>query len=61
MAKPKKPSQQPHHRPTPEQLDERVVIPLDTKTTIEAILKVDPESEPVDKAQRQKARDRASD
>jgi hypothetical protein len=35
-----------HKRPTPEELDERLVIPLDPETAIEAILKVDPESEP---------------
>jgi len=44
----KRPKPKPKH-PTPEQLDERLVIPLDTKTTIESILKVDPESEPAEK------------
>ena len=50
-----------HKRPTREELDERLAIPLDAHTTIEAILKVDPESEPVDQAERQKARDRAGE
>jgi len=39
-----RPGKPKHKRPTPEQLDERLVIPLDTKTTIESILKVDPDS-----------------
>jgi hypothetical protein len=42
-------------RPTREQLDERIAIPLDT---IEAILKVDPDSH---EAKRQRVRDRAGD
>ncbi len=32
-----------HKRPTAEQLDERVSIPLDTATTIEALMRVDPD------------------
>lgn len=56
-----KPASKKHKRPTTDQLDERLVIPLDTEKAIEAILKVDPESEPVDQAKRQKARDRAGD
>jgi hypothetical protein len=43
-----------HKRPTPEQLDERLVIPLDTETAIESILKVDPESAPVEKPRKKK-------
>jgi hypothetical protein len=35
---------EPHHRPTPEQLDERHEIPLDPELAIEALLKVDPDS-----------------
>jgi hypothetical protein len=45
-------------RPTRKQLDERLAIPLDTHTTIEAILKVDPDSP---EAKRQRVRDRAGD
>ena len=45
-------------RPTRKQLDERLAIPLDTHTTIEAILKIDPDSP---EAKRQRVRDRAGD
>ena len=34
--------------PTPEQRDERVSLPLDQETALRALLKVDPDSEPVD-------------
>jgi hypothetical protein len=44
--------------PTRKQLDERLAIPLDTHTTIEAVLKVDPDSP---EAKRQRVRDRAGD
>jgi hypothetical protein len=37
------------------------LISLDPETMIEGLLRVDPESEPVDEAKRQKARDRAGD
>lgn len=47
-----------HKRATREQLDERLAIPLDAHTTIEAILKVDPDSP---EAIRQRIRDRAGD
>jgi hypothetical protein len=45
-------------RTTRKQLDERLAIPLDQHTTIEAILKVDPDSP---EAKRQRVRDRAGD
>jgi hypothetical protein len=45
-------------RPTRKQLDERLAIPLDTHATIEAILKVEPDSFA---AKRQRVRDRAGD
>jgi hypothetical protein len=32
--------------PTPEELDERVELPLDPEEALRALLKVDPESEP---------------
>jgi hypothetical protein len=35
---------EPHRRPTAAEMDERVKIPLDPETAIEALLKVDPES-----------------
>jgi hypothetical protein len=40
----------PHKRPTPEQLDERISLDSDAaaEALIEALLKVDPESEPVE-------------
>jgi hypothetical protein len=43
MTKPEK-----HHRPTPEQLDERHSIPLDPELAIEALLKVDPDAPEAD-------------
>jgi hypothetical protein len=49
---------EPRKRTTRKQLDERLAIPLDTHTTIEAILKVDPDSP---EAIRQRIRDRAGD
>ena len=45
-------------RPTREQPEERLAIPLDTHTTVEAIVKVDPDSP---EAIRQRIRDRAGD
>jgi len=39
---------QKHHRPTREEMDERVNLPDDPEKVIEAVLKVDPESEPTD-------------
>jgi len=33
--------------PTPEQRDERVSLPLDEETALRALLKVDPDAEPV--------------
>jgi len=45
-------------RPTREQLEERLAIPLDTQITVEAISKVDPDSP---EAIRQRVRDRAGD
>ncbi len=48
-------------RPTREQLDERLSIPPGPKRTIKAILKPEAESQPVDPAARQRARDRAGD
>jgi hypothetical protein len=47
-----------HKRVTREHLDERLAIPLDTHTTIAAILKDDPDSP---EAKRQRVRDRAGD
>ena len=35
------------NRPTPQELDERVTFPLDPKVVLDALLKVDPDSEPV--------------
>jgi hypothetical protein len=49
---------EPRKRTTRKELDERLAIPLDTHTTIEAILKVDPDSP---EAIRQRVRDRAGD
>jgi len=43
-----------HRRPTPEQLDERVALPADPEKAIEALLKVDPDAEPDDEAQKAK-------
>jgi hypothetical protein len=48
-------------RPTRAQLDERLSIPLGPKPTSEVMLTVDTDSEPVDQAARQRARDRAGD
>jgi U3 small nucleolar ribonucleoprotein component len=45
-------------RPTRAQLDERLSIPLGPKPTIEEL---STDSEPVDQAARQRARDRAGD
>ena len=47
-----------HKRVTREHLDERLAIPLDKHTTIEAILKDDPDSP---ETKRQRVRDRAGD
>ena len=48
-------------RRTRAQLDERLSIPLGPKPAGEVILNVDTDSEPVDQAARQRARDRAGD
>jgi len=37
----------PPSHPTPEQRDERVALPLDQETALRALLKVDPNSEPL--------------
>jgi len=40
--------EEPHHRPTPEQLDEKHSIPLDPELAITALLKVDPDAPEAD-------------
>ena len=35
-------------RPTAEEMDERLVVPLDPEEALRALLKVDPDSEPVE-------------
>lgn len=35
------------HHPTPEERDERVSLPVEPETAISALLRVDPESEPM--------------
>ena len=37
-----------NQQPTPAERDERVSLPLDPETALRALLKVDPDSEPVD-------------
>lgn len=36
------------HHPTPEERDERVILPLPPETAISALLAVEPDSEPVE-------------
>ena len=60
MSKPPAEKRAPKRR-TRAQLDERLSIPLGPKPTSEVTLTVDTNSEPVDQAARQRARDRAGD
>jgi hypothetical protein len=43
-----KPVREKHKRPSAAEMDERVAIPLDPETAIEALLKVDPDAPAAD-------------